>query len=120
MPARQPTKSGQSGCRASACRQSIRAWASTASDGAWKTPTGDVAWTSDKLQYRGLSAPLGTNRSVVFGDAEGLLHFLARDTGQALLRLPTDGSAIVAAPVAAGGTLLVVTRKGGVYAFRSE
>ncbi len=87
---------------------------------AWKTPSGDVAWTSDKLQYRGLSAPLGTNRSVVFGDQDGTLHFLARDTGNALLRLPTDGSAIVAAPVAVGDVLLVVTRKGGLYAFRPE
>ncbi len=87
---------------------------------AWKTPSGDVAWTSDKLQYRGLSAPLGTSRSVVFGDQDGVLHFLARDSGQALLRLPTDGSAIVAAPVAIGDTLLAVTRKGGLYAFRPE
>ncbi len=85
---------------------------------AWKSPSGDAVWSSDKLLYRGLSAPLSVGRSVVFGDEEGTLHWLARDTGEAQLRLTTDGSAIAAQPVMAGGTLLVVTRKGGLFAFR--
>ena len=85
---------------------------------AWKTPNGDVAWSSDKLLYRGLSAPLSTGKSVVFGDEDGTLHFLARDTGTAQLRLPTDGGAIATQPVLSNGVMLVVTRKGGVYAFR--
>ena len=54
----------------------------------------------------------------VFGDADGTLHWLTRDTGQAQLRLPTDGAAIAAQPVLSGGTVLVVTRKGGLFAFR--
>ena len=37
-----------------------------------------------------------------------------------LNRLATDGSGIAAAPVAAGDTLVVVTRKGGVYGFRPD
>ena len=85
---------------------------------AWKAPSGDVAWTSDKLLYRSLSSPLSVGRTVVFGDADGTVHFIARDSGEALLRLPTDGSAIVAAPVVSGTTMLVVTRNGGLYAFR--
>ena len=56
----------------------------------------------------------------MFGDAEGTLHFLSRDKGAALLRLPTDGSAVAAAPVLSGGTMLAVTRNGGLYAFRQE
>jgi outer membrane assembly lipoprotein YfgL len=85
---------------------------------AWKSPNGDTAWTTDKLLYRGLSAPLSTGKSVVFGDDKGTLHWLARDTGQAQLRLPTDGTAIAAQPVMTGGVVLVVTRKGGLYALR--
>ena len=85
---------------------------------AWKMPSGDVAWTTDKLLYRSLSSPLSVGRTVVFGDADGTVHFLARETGEAQLRLPTDGSAIVAAPAASGTTMLVVTRKGGLFAFR--
>jgi outer membrane protein assembly factor BamB len=36
------------------------------------------------------------------------------------LRLPTDGSGVVGAPVVSGTTLLVVTRAGGLYAFRPQ
>ena len=85
---------------------------------AWKIASGDVAWTSDKLLYRGLSAPVSSGKTVVFGDEDGTVHWLARATGEAQLRMPTDGSAIVAQPVVSGTTLLVVTRKGGLYAFR--
>ncbi|MEO8058778.1 MAG: outer membrane protein assembly factor BamB [Burkholderiales bacterium] len=87
---------------------------------AWKTATGEVAWSSDKLQYRGLSTPLSVGKTVVFGDEDGTVHWLSRETGEAQLRLPTDGGAIVAAPVISGTTMLVVTRKGGLFAFRPE
>ena len=87
---------------------------------AWKAASGEVAWTSDKLQYRGLSAPLVVGKTVVFGDADGVVHWLSRDSGEAQLRLPTDGSAIVAAPVVSGNTMLVVTRNGGLFAFRPQ
>ena len=40
--------------------------------------------------------------------------------GKTLLRLPTDGSPVVAQPVLAGTTMLVVTRNGGLFAFRPE
>jgi hypothetical protein len=59
-------------------------------------------------------------KTVVFGDAEGMVHWLSRDSGETLLRLPTDGSAVVAAPVVDGTTMLVVTRAGGLFAFRPE
>ena len=87
---------------------------------AWKTATGEVAWSSDKLQYRGLSTPLSVGKTVVFGDEDGTVHWLSRETGEAQLRLSTDGGAIVAAPVISATTMLVVTRKGGLFAFRPE
>lgn len=85
---------------------------------AWKTATGDVAWTTDKLLYRTLGPPLSIGKSVVFGDEDGTVHWLARDTGEAQLRLTTDGGAITVQPVVSGSTMLVVTRKGGLFAFR--
>ena len=85
-----------------------------------KRGDGFNVWTSERLLNRELSAPLATGKTVVFGDFEGQVHFLARDTGVLQLRLPTDGSAIVAAPVVSGTTMLVVTRAGGVFAFRPE
>jgi outer membrane protein assembly factor BamB len=87
---------------------------------AWKTASGELAWSNERLLYRGLSAPLSIGKAVVFGDAEGQLHFLDRTDGKTLLRLATDGSPIVAQPVLAGGTLLAVTRSGGLFAFRTE
>ncbi|MEP7057514.1 MAG: outer membrane protein assembly factor BamB [Caldimonas sp.] len=86
---------------------------------AWRTDSGVVAWTSEALLNHGLSAPAVLGNSVVFGAADGTVHWLSRDKGEVQLRLPTDGSAIVAPPVVSGGTLLVVTRTGGLYAFRT-
>jgi hypothetical protein len=37
-----------------------------------------------------------------------------------LLRLPTDGSAVVGTPVLAGNVVVVATRNGGLHAFRLE
>ena len=81
---------------------------------------GGLAWSSDLLLNRGLSAPVVVGPTVVVGDFEGQMHFLSREDGQPLLRLPTDGSRIVSAPVLSGTTLMVVTARGGVFAFRPE
>lgn len=87
---------------------------------AWKAASGEVAWQSEKFLHRGLVAPLATPKAVVFGDSLGVVHFLSRDKGDALLRLTTDGSPIAAAPVVSGSTMLVVTRNGGLFAMRVE
>ncbi len=87
---------------------------------AWRATTGDVLWTNEKLLYRGLSGALAVGASVVFGDAEGWVHFLSATTGELQLRLPTDGKAVVGTPVLAGTTLLVTTRDGGLYAFHQN
>jgi len=86
----------------------------------WKRGDGERLWVSERLRYRNLTAPLGVGRSVVVGDDAGLVHFLSRDDGSPLTRITTDGSAVVAAPVLAGGTLVVVTRSGGVFGFKPE
>lgn len=87
---------------------------------AWKRENGDRAWVNELLRHRGLTAPLSLGRSVVVGDETGLVHFLSRADGSLLNRLPTDGSPVMAAPVVAGNTLVVLTRSGGVYGFVPE
>jgi len=87
---------------------------------AWQRSDGKRAWSSQRLKFRHLTAPLLLGRSVVIGDGDGLVHLLSRTDGAPLNRLSTDGSGIAAAPVAAGNTLVVVTRKGGVYGFRPD
>jgi outer membrane assembly lipoprotein YfgL len=87
---------------------------------AWKTANGDLAWNSERMLYRGLSAPTAVGPAVVFGDFEGYVHFLDRKDGQPLLRLATDGSPVVGKPALSGTTLLVATRNGGFFALRPE
>ena len=87
---------------------------------AWRRSDGERAWSTDGLRYRGLTAPLVVGRSVAIGDFAGFVHLLSREDGAALNRLTTDGSAIAAAPVLAGNTLIAVTRNGGVYGFVPE
>ncbi|WAC72763.1 outer membrane protein assembly factor BamB [Roseateles sp. SL47] len=87
---------------------------------AWGTPTGDVLWTSDQFLNRKLSAPLVTEKSVIFGDSEGYVHFLSRDKGQTIQRLSTDSSGVAAAPVRLGDVVLIATRSGKLYALRQN
>ena len=84
---------------------------------AWRRDNGERTWTHDKLLHRGLTAPLLVGNSVAVGDSLGFLHVLAREDGRLVNRMPTDGSAIAAAPVVAANTLVVVTRNGGIYGF---
>ncbi len=87
---------------------------------AWRADNGDMVWQSEKLLYRGLSGAVAVGPNVVFGDAEGYVHFLAAGSGEQQLRLSTDGKAVIGTPLLVGKTLVVTTQGGGLYAFRSE
>ena len=81
---------------------------------------GESVWLSDKFQNRSLSGMTSIGKTVIFGDYKGFVHFLDRATGTPLLRLETDGSQIVGAPVHAGNVIAVTTKDGGVFAFSPE
>jgi outer membrane protein assembly factor BamB len=87
---------------------------------AWRATTGDLAWNAEQLLHRDLSGLLVVGRTVIVGDFEGQVHFLDRENGKTLLRLPTDGSKVIGTPVVLGNTVLVTTKKGGLFAFRPE
>ncbi|OYU44466.1 MAG: outer membrane protein assembly factor BamB [Burkholderiales bacterium PBB4] len=87
---------------------------------AWRRSDGDKLWANEQLKNRSLTTPLLVGRALVVGDAAGYLHFLSRDNGATLNRVTTDGSPVVAGPVLAGQTIVVVTRRGGVFGFRPE
>ena len=84
---------------------------------AWSRSDGERGWSSDRLRFRELTAPLVVGRSVAVGDFQGFVHFLSREDGSLQDRLSTDGSAVVATPLMAGNTLVVVTAAGGVFGF---
>lgn len=85
---------------------------------AFSASDGHVLWRDDKLKNRDLSAPLLLGPSAVFGDYKGFVHFLSRDDGSFVARVPTDGSRISAPPVVAGDTLVVQTKDGNLFGFR--
>ena len=87
---------------------------------AWQRTSGTLQWTQEALRFRGLSLPLLWGSALVVGDQDGWVHALSPQDGQALQRIGTDGSAVTGRPVAAGQTLVVVTRTGGVFGFRPE
>lgn len=87
---------------------------------AWRRSDGERLWVSERLRYRVMSAPLVIGRSIAVGDSTGLVHLISRSDGSTLTRVSTDGSAVITAPVLASGTLVVVTRNGGIFGFKPE
>lgn len=87
---------------------------------AWRRANGDKAWELDRLKYRELSAPLSLERLLAVGDDSGQVHLLSAADGSELTRLSTDGSPVLAPPVLSGPALVVQTRNGGVFAWRSQ
>ena len=87
---------------------------------AWRRTNGESVWVSERLKFRRLTAPVLFGRSIAVGDDEGNVHFLSADDGSALAYLKTDGSAVVAGPILAGGMLVVVTLNGGVFGIKPE
>lgn len=87
---------------------------------AWRRANGEKAWELDRLKYRELSAPLSLERLLVVGDETGQVHVLSTADGSEQTRLTTDGSAVMAAPVLSGPSLVVQTRNGGVFAWRPQ
>ena len=87
---------------------------------AWQVADGKTAWQSNALRYRVLSGPLLLGRSVALGDDTGVIHLFSRADGSVMGRALTDGTPLASAPVLVGNTMVVVTRKGGVFAFQPE
>ncbi|MFL9906156.1 outer membrane protein assembly factor BamB [Paraburkholderia sp. RL17-337-BIB-A] len=85
---------------------------------AFDVSNGAPLWKNDKLKNRELSVPFVLGHAAVLGDYQGYVHFLSRDDGTLVARVKTDGSAITAAPVLAGETLVVQTHDGDLYGYR--
>jgi outer membrane protein assembly factor BamB len=87
---------------------------------AWRRSDGDTLWTNEDFKNRMLTTPLHIGSSIVVGDGNGYVHFLSHTNGNTLNRISTDGTAIVAGPVQVGQSVVVVTRRGGVFSFKPE
>ncbi|GAB4171700.1 MAG: outer membrane protein assembly factor BamB [Rhodocyclaceae bacterium] len=78
--------------------------------------SGASLWRNDRLRLRGVTRPLAIGGDVAVADVTGHVHLLSAVDGALTARLPTDGSAIVAAPAALEGGMLVQTTGGRLYA----
>ena len=97
--------------------------AGTEADGrlrAWQRGSGEVLWTSENFRFRGLGAPAVWAGKLVFGDSAGFVHLVGLRDGTLLNRLATDDSGQALRPLVLGNTLLVVTQRGGLYAFAAQ
>jgi len=83
---------------------------------AFDRSSGASLWKQDKLYGRNVTAPALAGRFIAVGDLQGYVHFLSREDGSFVARLPTDGSPIVAQPVSLDDYVIVQTLKGGVFA----
>ena len=87
---------------------------------AWRRADGERVWQSDAFKWRELGTPLVLGESLAVPDGAGVIHLVSKTDGSPLTRLALDGASLAASPVLAGKTLVAVTQKGGVYAFRPE
>lgn len=79
--------------------------------------TGKTFWRQGDMKQRRLTAPLPMGNLIALGDVEGYVHFLNREDGSFAARLQTEDSAIMPQMLAVGAsTIIVQTRKGGIYA----
>jgi outer membrane protein assembly factor BamB len=82
--------------------------------------SGSSVWKQDALSMRRVSAPLPQRGLVAVADAQGIVHFLDRESGAFAARVTTDGSPVLVPPYALGRSLLIQTERGGLYAIEAE
>jgi len=82
---------------------------------AFDRSNGRTVWKQERLSHRRLSLPLPLGTEVAFGDYQGYVHAAARESGAFVSHVPTDGSAILAAPVILRGGFAVQTQNGGLF-----
>ena len=79
-------------------------------------PTGDAVWKQDAFVRRAVTAPLLSERRVVFGDRYGNLSVLSLADGSPLARIELGGKAPASAPLAVGDTVYIQTLGGTLAA----
>jgi outer membrane protein assembly factor BamB len=87
---------------------------------AFDSAGGSNLWRQDKLHGRRLSAPVLHDSALVVGDAEGYLHWLARDDGRFVARHRVSSAGVEARAVSDGATLYVASRDGRLAALKLE
>ena len=94
----------------------------TQSDGivvALRQRDGSELWRNQKMKLRRLSTPVLTSTAVAVADFQGYLHWLDKTTGELVARERVAKERISNSPVAAGETVVLLTDRGKLAAFRA-
>ena len=86
---------------------------------AWKAANGELIWRVERFTHRALSAMVIWGDVVAFADDDAYLHLLALDDGRTVGRFSLDAP-LATAPLVKDGLLFAQTRRGTVYALRSN
>lgn len=82
--------------------------------------SGSSLWKQDKLLHRKVTAPMVRRGVVVVADAEGVVHFLARDDGSFVARFKTDGTPVKTPVRSIGSAFLVQTSGGNISVIEAQ
>src|SRR6202789_2832281 len=95
----------------------------TQSDGiivALRQRDGSELWRNDKVKLRRLTTPVLTSTAVIVADFQGYMHWLDKTTGKLVARERVAKKELISnAPVAAGDTVVVLTDRGRLVAYRA-
>jgi len=103
-------------------RQSGRLFLTDANGHIWSVSSdnGSAIWKQEKLQARGLTAPVSYGEFVVAGDFEGYLHFLSRSDGRIKGRIQVDSKGYLQSPMLIDGVLYSYGQGGVLAALRVD
>ncbi|HEY5790703.1 MAG TPA: outer membrane protein assembly factor BamB [Gammaproteobacteria bacterium] len=79
---------------------------------------GAAYWRQEGLFARRVTAPVAVGDSVVVGDLQGYLHFMAIEDGRFLARIKVGDRPIVATPLVVGDTVYALDSGGRLVAVR--
>ncbi len=85
---------------------------------AWRASDGVQVWEDTQLTWRDVGEPLAIGRVVMMGDKQGYVHLLNQNSGQMVSRIRHDSSPVTAAPIAAGGVIIIASQGGKIAAYR--
>jgi len=85
---------------------------------AYRASDGVQVWQNTQLTWRDVSEPLAVGRVVMMGDKQGYVHLLNQNSGEMISRIRHDSTPVSAAPIAAGGVIIIASQGGKIAAYR--
>lgn len=85
---------------------------------AYRASDGVQVWENTQLTWRDVGEPLAVGKVVLMGDKQGFVHLLNQNSGQLVSRIRHDSSPVTAAPIAAGGVIIIASQGGKIAAYR--